>query len=441
MADRFEDIYTVLNEQVRPALGCTDPGVIALATATARKHLKGPLTKVKLTLSVNVFKNASAARIPWLGESGIPLAALLGALSGDADAGLEVLKTVTEKDVVEAKRMVGEDFVDIKVKQICPDLFVEAHLYSNAETAFVRIEDDYTNITLIKENSEIVFQQNCDNRECPLKNYDITQINEIIKNIPLDKFGFLLKGLEMNNALALLGLECKYGMGVGKSLNKLTEKYHIPQNPLTSVRKLTAAAVDARMGGADLPAMSTGGSGNQGICAFLPIGIVADYFDIGPDKKLRGLLYSNLLAIYAKEFMGRLGGACGVAICAGIGVAAATTWMLGGTDKQITAAVNNLAGNLSGMVCDGGKPGCALKVSTCAAEAVLAAFLALDGVEIEQSDGIIGGSVQKTLENIADVCYHGMLETNSCIYKIIKDKMIQEGKEGVTDKCQKFNVL
>lgn len=430
MSDCYEDVINVLKEQVRPALGCTDPGVIALATATARKHFVGTLTKVQLTLSVNLYKNASAARIPWPGEFGIPLAALLGAMSGDAEAGLEVLKCVTEEDVVRAKKMAKQNLVDINVKQICPDLFVEAQLFSETGSALVRIEDDYTNITLIQENGNTVFHQNSDPRECPLKNYDITQLNEIANNIPLHDFDFLLKGLEMNTALAMLGLEGNYGMGLGKTLKTLGEKHHIPlpHDPLTSVRMLTAAAVDARMGGADLPAMSTGGSGNQGICAFLPIGIIANYFQVESERELRGLLYSNLLTIYAKEFIGRLGSACGAAICAGVGVAAATTWMLGGTDKEITAAVNNLAGNLSGMVCDGGKPGCALKVSTCASEAVLAAFLSLEGVEIEQSDGIIGWSIQETLENIAKVCYHGMLEANSCIYRIIEDKMIHKGE-------------
>lgn len=432
MRDCFEDVFHVLKEQVKPALGCTDPGVIALAAATARQHLLGNLTKVKLILSVNVFKNASAARIPWPGEFGIPLAALLGAMSGDAQAGLEVLKSVTEQDVVRAKKLVKNNIVDIEVKQICPDLFVEAQLFSEDGSVLVRIEDDYTNITLIQENGKTVFQQKCDPRECPLKKYDIMQLNEIVNNIPLHDFDFLFKGLEMNKALALLGLEGNYGMGLGKTLKTLGEKWHIPpvHDPLTRVRMLTAAAVDARMGGADLPAMSTGGSGNQGICAFLPIGIVANYFHVGSEKELRGLLYSNLLTIYAKEFIGRLGSACGAAICAGVGVAAATTWMLGGTNQEITAAVNNLAGNLSGMVCDGGKPGCALKVSTCASEAVLASFLALNGVEIEQSDGIIGASIQETLENIAKVCYHGMAEANSCIYKIIEDKMIRERREG-----------
>jgi L-cysteine desulfidase len=156
VSDCYEDVINVLKEQVRPALGCTDPGVIALATATARKHLVGTLNKVQLTLSVNLYKNASAARIPWPGEFGIPLAALLGAMSGDAEAGLEVLKSVTEQDVVTAKKMVKKNLVDINVKQICPDLFVEAQLFSDKGSALVRIEDDYTNITLIQENSNIL---------------------------------------------------------------------------------------------------------------------------------------------------------------------------------------------------------------------------------------------------------------------------------------------
>ncbi|AFV12873.1 hypothetical protein Tph_c27080 [Thermacetogenium phaeum DSM 12270] len=426
MAGCGEEVVDFLKRQVRPALGCTDPGVIALAAATARRYLSGTPLKMRLVLSGNLFKNASGARIPRLGEAGIPLAALLGALAGDADAGLEVLKSVTEEDVVRAKELLKRNPVDIEVREICPDLFVEAHLFSEAGEVLVRIEDDYTNVTLVKVDGETLFQRRGDDEDSPLSHCDWERLKEFASSAPLDNFGFLLEGLEMNMSLALLGLEGRYGLGVGKALQSLGEKYRFAQDPLTRTRLLTAAAVDARMGGAELPAMSTGGSGNQGICAFLPIGILAEHFGIDPERKVRGLVFSNLLTLYAKEFIGRLGGACGAAICAGIGVAAAATWMLGGGDREITAAVNNLAGNLSGMVCDGGKPGCAFKVSTSAYEAVLASLLSLNGVEIGRTDGIVGGSIRETMENVAMVCSKGMRETDRCICKIIEGKVIPE---------------
>lgn len=411
-----------MRDQMRPALGCTDPVGIAFAAATAKKHLGGVVEKIALTVSISLLKNALLARIPGPGENGIALAAAMGAVAGNADAGLEVLQGINSGQIEQARRLVASGKVMVCTRMSCQDLLIEAELTTDKGTARVTIEDDYLNLTSIVVNGRLVYQGSRLKKECSSLGLSVTDLKDIAAGIPLDKLDFIIEGLEMNKKLAKVGLQETYGMGVGPGLKRLSERGYLAEDLLLKVRMNTAAAIDARMGGAMSPAMSTAGSGNQGICATLPVAIVAEYFHLPEEKTFRALVYANLLTIYIKDQLGRLGGACGAAVCAGLGVAAAVTWMLGGNDDQIAAALGNMSGNLSGMVCDGAKPGCALKASTSTSEAVYAALLALNGTQVEASNGIAGKTVEETIANIVSVCGQGMMQTNISICEIMQKK-------------------
>lgn len=421
----------LLKAEVIPALGCTEPIAVALAVAKAREVLGEMPEKLELLLSANIFKNGMGVGIPGAGATGLPIAAALGAAYGKSSNCLEVLKDVDEESVRKAKAFVKENRVSVGVKKDSEKLYIEAICYgSNGNTSKAIITTKHSNISRIERNSEvIVFSEEIivnDNEntgsaskvDIPLSVHDIF---EFATKVPYDQIKFIHKTVDYNYAIAQEGLSKDYGLMVGKKLKELVEKGVLSDDIMNSAMSLTAAASDARMAGSILPVMSNSGSGNQGLTATLPIYSVALRLKSSDEQIARALVLSHLIAIHIKHYLGRLSALCGCVV-ASTGAGCGISYLMGGGEKETIYTIKNMIGNITGMICDGAKEGCALKVSSGVGAAIQSALLALEGVVISSNDGIIEDDVEKTIQNLGEVGSKGMTQTDDLLLQIMVSK-------------------
>lgn len=421
----------LLKAEVIPALGCTEPIAVALAVAKAREVLGEMPEKLELLLSANIFKNGMGVGIPGAGATGLPIAAALGAAYGKSSNCLEVLKDVDEESVRKAKAFVKENRVSVGVKKDSEKLYIEAICYgSNGNTSKAIITTKHSNISRIERNSEvIVFSEEIivnDNEntgsaskvDIPLSVHDIF---EFATKVPYDQIKFIHKTVDYNYAIAQEGLSKDYGLMVGKKLKELVEKGVLSDDIMNSAMSLTAAASDARMAGSILPVMSNSGSGNQGLTATLPIYSVALRLKSSDEQIARALVLSHLIAIHIKHYLGRLSALCGCVV-ASTGAGCGISYLMGGGEKETIYTIKNMIGNITGMICDGAKEGCALKVSSGVGAAIQSALLALEGVVISSNDGIIEDDVEKTIQNLGEVGSKGMTQTDDLLLHIMVSK-------------------
>lgn len=421
----------LLKAEVIPALGCTEPIAVALAVAKAREVLGEMPEKLELLLSANIFKNGMGVGIPGAGATGLPIAAALGAVFGKSSNCLEVLKDVDDESVRKAKAFVKENRVSVSVKKDSEKLYIEAICYgTNGNTSKAIITTKHSNISRIERNSEvIVFSEEINVGEnentgsaskvdIPLSVHDIF---EFATKVPYDKIKFIHKTVDYNYAIAQEGLSKDYGLMVGKKLKELVEKGVLSDDIMNSAMSLTAAASDARMAGSILPVMSNSGSGNQGLTATLPIYSVALRLKSSDEQIARALVLSHLIAIHIKHYLGRLSALCGCVV-ASTGAGCGISYLMGGGEKETIYTIKNMIGNITGMICDGAKEGCALKVSSGVGAAIQSALLALEGVVISSNDGIIEDDVEKTIQNLGEVGSKGMTQTDDLLLHIMVSK-------------------
>ena len=386
-------ITELLKTEVIPALGCTEPVAIAMATAKGTSYLKGIPEHIELYLSTNIVKNAMSVGIPGTGSIGIHIAAALGAIAGNADLNLEVLRDATIDDVEEAKKMVSNEKVSVHLSEGNEKLYIEAICIRGEEQAKVVIKDKHTNIILIEVNGEAIFKSDEENQTIS-SNIDsvelsVEKIYNYITQVEAEDIKFLLEGAEMNRKVAEEGLKNDYGMKVGKTLMKSIKEGLIGDDIMSYTMAVTACGADARMSGCILPVMSSAGSGNQGLTAILPIVAINEKLKCSEDILVRALAMSHLITYYIKSHLGRLSALCGCGVGAAIGASSAMTYMMGGKLENISYTIKNMIGDVSGMICDGAKPGCALKLSTAVGAAVKSAILSTRGIEISEKDRIV----------------------------------------------------
>ncbi len=422
---KSDAIIELLKSQVVPALGCTEPIAVALAAAKAREELGRIPDVVKISVSPNIYKNSLGVYIPGTGDMGIHLAAALGIVAGVSALKLQVLQNIDANDIAMAREMVSSD--RIKVVPI-PDregLYIMVEADSACE---VIIEGKHDHIASVKVNGRIILQL-AREAESRLKEsaegfetQTISGLREIIETIDLAKIAFIAEGIDMNQQIAAEGMKHRHGLGLGPALEALTSKGVLAVDMVNKTRMLTASAADARMSGVKMPVMTSGGSGNQGIAAILPVVIAAEQYNIDQDRLIRAVTFSHLLNIYIKKYTGKLSAVCGCAISAGAGAAAAVVWMLGGNDEQVSGAIKNIIGNLFGMICDGAKASCSFKLSTASSEALLAAMLALNDIVISGRDGIIFPTAEDTIIHMGEICVKGMKVADQTILDIMMRK-------------------
>jgi len=418
--------FDILRKEVIPALGCTEPIAVALAAAYAGEQLNHQVDKVEIFVSANVLKNAMGVGIPGTGMIGLPIAAALGALAGSSSAKLEVLEGISPAQLEKAKLFVEQNRVIVRNENTIEKLYIKVICTNGQDTAEAVISGHHDRLTKLSKNDQILQEITASSEIAMEENkssaYELSVkgIYDFAMEIDFEDIRFILEGAEMNRKMAVEGLKGDYGLRVGKTIKKSVEenKNILGESIANYAMYFTAAASDARMDGLAMPVMSNSGSGNQGLTVMLPVLAVAEKLNVGEEKLARGLILANLLAIHMKYQLGRLAALCGVVIAAS-GAGAAITYFMGGNFEQIAFSIKNLIGNIAGMICDGAKPGCAMKVATSVNAAVQSAILAINNIEISKHEGIIEEDIEKTIRNLTRIGSVGMEETDKMILDIM----------------------
>ncbi|MBU5439243.1 L-serine ammonia-lyase, iron-sulfur-dependent, subunit alpha [Tissierella sp. MSJ-40] len=422
--DRKSYLLNMVREETVPAIGCTEPVAVAYAAAVGKKYLNVPMEKMNILVSKNIFKNGKSVIIPNTEEWGLDLAAVLGVVEGNSDDGLLVLKNVNQNSLHTAHRIIDEGRVTVNYLEESPDVYVEVCLAGTNNKVEVILKDSHNHIDKVIVNETIVYEgkskENKRTSYSVLREMNFKDIREIAEEIPLKDISFIEEGIAMNRKAAENGISGKKGLKLGAALYKLQKDGKIYGDASTKARILTAASADIRMGGGDCPIMTSAGSGNQGLGVILPVMVVAEENDIEKEKLLRAIFLAHVINKYVKIYTGKLSAMCGCSIAAGIGASAGITWMLGGTDEEISGAAQNMLSNLTGMICDGAKETCAFKLSTSAGEAVLSAYLALEDIIVKPNIGIIGSSIEETIKNVGILCKDGLSYADNIIVDIIQ---------------------
>lgn len=413
----------LLKKEVVPALGCTEPIAVAYATAKAVKVLGEKPEKIQLWLSANIIKNGMGVGIPGTDMIGLNIAAALGAVGGDSEEKLEVLKHINHNHLVEAQKMLSENKVQILLKETSDKLYIEVLCSSKDNYAKVIIKDKHTNVVLVERNNEILFKDsnNARTKNGVMNNDEITikDIYNFVTSVDFKDIEFLLDGARMNKIVSEEGLNKEYGLQVGKKLKEAKDSSPFNDSIANYIVSVTAAASDARMAGCALPIMSTAGSGNQGITATLPSVALSEMLGKSSEELARALALSNLVTIHMKSYIGRLSPLCGCGVAASTGSCCAITYLLGGNLEKINSAIKNMVSDIAGMICDGAKSSCALKIATSVNAAIQCAILALDNIEVSENNGIIDKDVEKTIRNLANIGTKGMETTDKVILDIM----------------------
>ena len=427
------ELLQLLRSEVIPAIGCTEPIAVALCTARAKELLGAEPDKITVYLSKNVYKNALAVGIPNTGMTGLPIAIALGATIGKSEYMLEVLRDATPEAVAYAKAYMLRVPATIKVDYEAPSLlYIHVEVSSNGQTAQATIMDEHTHfVTSPISNSEASNTQPSLKESSPLKGelegVNLRRVYDFAASVDTTELTFLLEGAEMNTAAAETSFADQYGHGLGRLLraNTLTatpEMEKLFGNTLfTKIISYTCGACDARMSGAMVQVMSNSGSGNQGISCSIPVYLYAKENNCTEEQTLRALALSNLTVIYIKQSLGRLSALCGCVVAA-TGSAAGITYLMGGNYEEITYAIKNMIANISGMICDGAKPGCALKVTSGVATAIFSAYLAMQHSYADSTEGIVENDIDRTIRNLTRIGHDGMKVTDDLILDIMTHK-------------------
>lgn len=426
----WQRFIRAVEEEVKPALGCTEPVSLALAAAVAASELQGAVERIDAWVSPNLMKNGLGVTVPGTGMVGLPIAAALGAIGGNANAGLEVLKDASAQAIADAKAMLKAGKVSVMLQQPCDDiLFSRAKVYSHDGWACVTIVGGHTHIVRIETHTGVKFTQqaNADDeaQESPLAVLSETSLEEIlafVNTVPFDAIRFILDAARLNGALSQEGLRGNWGLHIGATLEKQCARGLLANDLSTAILIRTSAASDARMGGATLPAMSNSGSGNQGITATVPVMVVAEHFGVDEEKLARALMLSHLSAIYIHHQLPRLSALC-AATTAAMGAAAGMAWLVDeGRYSTISMAISSMIGDVSGMICDGASNSCAMKVSTSASAAWKAVLMALDDTAVTGNEGIVEHNVEQSIANLCALACHSMQQTDKQIIEIMARK-------------------
>ena len=418
-------IIDLIHQEVVPAIGCTEPIAVALCVAKATETLGTKPEKINVLLSANILKNAMGVGIPGTGMIGLPIAIALGALIGKSEYQLEVLKDSTPDVVEEGKRFIEEKRIHISLKEnIEEKLYIEVCCEAGDDKATAVIAGGHTTFIYIEHNGEVLFQKqhtaSCEKEEECLE-LTLRKVYDFALNTPLDEISFILETARLNKAAAERSFEGNYGHGLGKMLRGTYEHKVMGDSVFSHILSYTSGACDARMAGAMIPVMSNSGSGNQGISATLPVLVVAEENDKSEEELIRALMLSHLTVIYIKQSLGRLSALCGCVVAA-TGSSCGITWLMGGTYDQVAYAVQNMIANLTGMICDGAKPSCALKVTTGVSTAVLSAIMAMENRCVTSVEGIIDEDVDQSIRNLTKIGSKGMNETDKLVLEIMTGK-------------------
>lgn len=422
-----DKIINLIKKEVVPAIGCTEPIAVALCVAKAREELGSLPTQIEVYLSANMLKNAMGVGIPGTQEIGLPMAVALGATIGKAQLGLEVLKETNPAAVEAAHQYLSQTQVQIQLKaEVCDKLYIEVNLKNGTDVVTAIISGEHTHfIYLSKNGKELLNQEKVLAEDASEEKVDLTleKIYRFATTTPFLDIEFILEAARLNKQAASEAFNQNYGHSIGKMLLLGSQHNLLGDSVYTKALSYTSAACDARMSGAMVTVMSNSGSGNQGISATLPIVIYAQEENKSTEELARALVLSHLIAIYIKQSLGRLSALCGCVVAA-TGASCGITYLMGGGYKEISYATQNMIANITGMLCDGAKPSCSMKVATGVSTAILSAMMAMEGKSATSAEGIIDADVDQTIRNLTRIGSLGMLETDKVVLDIMTHKSI-----------------
>ncbi|EFN00092.1 serine dehydratase subunit alpha family protein [Actinobacillus pleuropneumoniae] len=418
-------IIATVQQEVVPALGCTEPVSLALAAAVARQYLGALPERIEAKVSPNLMKNGMGVTVPGTGTVGLTMAAAIGAIGGDPNGGLEVLKHITNEQVALAKQMINDHKIEVSISDTEHILYSEATLFNTDQQVKVRIAAHHTNVIYIEKNGELLFSKPCvvesENAENVFANLNAKDIYDFSLNVELEKIRFIQQAAILNSALSQEGLNQDYGLHIGRTLQKQIGKGLISDDLLNRIVIETTAASDARMGGANLPAMSNSGSGNQGITATMPVVVVARHVAAGEEQLIRALFLSHLMAIYIHSKLPKLSALCAVTTAA-MGSCAGVAWLLTGKFEAISMAISSMIGDISGIICDGAANSCAMKVSTSVSSSYKSILMALDDTQVTGNEGIVEHQIDRSINNLCAIASRSMQYTDRQVIEIMVSK-------------------
>ncbi len=417
-----EKLVEMLQREVVAAQGCTEPIAVSYAVSLAVTSLKEELTSLDLYLSTNIIKNAMGVGIPGTGEVGLEIAAALGAVILEPEKKLEILCGLTPDNLASAKSLMKKKLIHINHKQISEPLYIEINAKSSHHTTKVVIARQHTNIIYYAIDDEVLVDIPlcCENTSCRCDDgVTVSDILHFVRNVDVSKIAFLLDGAKMNKAVSDEGLKNNYGLQVGKKIMEDARNNLLANSKASQIIAVTSAASDARMDGCPMPIMTTAGSGNQGITCSLPSYELAEILGKDKEDTLRALALSQLMTIHIKFYIGRLSPLCGAGIAGATGSCCGMTYLLGGSDKQIGYAINNMLSDVSGMICDGAKSTCALKIATSINAAIQCANLAMNDISPDHSQGIVFDDAEQTLRHLDDLVKKGLCTCDETILDIM----------------------
>lgn len=420
-----KQIIQLIHKEVVPAIGCTEPMAVALCVAKAAETLGCRPETIEAELSSNILKNAMGVGIPGTGMIGLPIAIALGAIIGKSKYELEVLKDLNADSLQEGKTFIKEDRIKIGLKDgEVPKLYVEILCHAGGHTGKAIISGSHTNFVYVAKDDEVMLDKHNnvkENAEEKGVSLNMKMVYDFATTTPVDELRFILDTKEYNMKVAHEALKGNYGHSLGKTLERPMARGIMGNSMFSHILAATASGCDARMGGAMMPVMSNSGSGNQGICATNPVAVYAAENENTEEETIRALTLSHLTAIYIKQSLGTLSALCGCVV-ASIGSSCAITYLMGGDYEHICFAVKNMIANLTGMICDGAKPSCALKLTSAVTTAVLSSILAMENKSVTSLEGIIDDSVDRSIRNLTSIGADAMNETDRKVLEIMTDK-------------------
>lgn len=421
-----QQIIDLINKEVVPAVGCTEPMAVALCTARATELLGRKPEKITVLLSANMLKNAMGVGIPGTGMIGLPIAIALGAIIGKSEYKLEVIKDLDENSLNEAKSYIQDpNHITIKLKEnITEKLYIEVICEDGNDKASAIIANAHTNFVYEQRNGETLLEKRTaatDSERAGDIQLNMYMVWDFATTTPVEELAFIIKTRDYNIRAAEESRKGNYGHNLGKTMGRPLSSGIFGKTIYSRIISETALACDARMGGAMIPVMSNSGSGNQGICATNPVAVYAKENDNTEEELIRALTLSHLTAIYIKQSLGKLSALCGCVV-ASIGSSCGIVYLMGGDYTRVCHAVKNMIANLTGMICDGAKPSCSIKICSGVSSALLSALLSMEGEHVTAAEGIIDDDVDKSIRNLTNIGKEAMCPTDDMVLKIMTHK-------------------
>ena len=425
-----QEIIALMNREIIPAIGCTEPIAVALCVAKATETLGCRPERIEARLSANVLKNAMGVGIPGTGMTGLPIAMALGAIVGRSEYELEVLKDANEAAVEEGKKMIDAKCIDVDLKyNITEKLYIEIEVFAGGASAMAIISGGHTRFVHVSRCGETLFSLDAASTNddaastAEVKDPELTlkRVWDFAMTAPLEELSFILEAKRLNMAAAEASLKGDYGHAIGKLFRMESERNIMGDTLHCQIVGMTTAACDARMAGAMIPVMSNSGSGNQGLTSTVPVVVYAQQIGASEEQMIRSLILSHLTVIYIKQSLGRLSALCGCVVAA-TGSSCGITYLMGGGYEEVTKAVKNMIANLTGMICDGAKPSCAMKCASGVSTAVVSALMAMNNRCVKSVEGIIDDDVDKSIRNLTDIGRDAMVHTDAMILRIMTSK-------------------